>query len=142
MPGMLRIDITPIDSGRAMVFRNDSLYIFRNGTLARALPYVHPLMVLGSDIYSLPPARTLDKLRTLRFDLSKLSRATWNDRAVYVVGAATGDTTSAQFWVDRERLQVAAHHPPPRPIRGRLLGLYGRPPRLARDGNASLAADR
>ena len=106
MPGMLRIDVAPLDSGRAMVFRNDSLYVFRNGALTRSLPYVHPLMVLGSDIYALPPARTLEKLKSLGFDLSKLAKGTWNDRPAYIVGAAAGDTTSPQFWVDRERLQV------------------------------------
>ena len=106
MPGMLRIDIAPLDSGRAMIFRNDSLYLFRNAKLTRSLPYVHPLMVLGSDIYTLSPDATMGKLRTLGFDLARLSTGTWKERPVYIVGARAGDTLSAQFWVDRERLNV------------------------------------
>ena len=107
MPGMLRIDIAPIDSGRAMIFRNDSLYLFRNGALERSLSYVHPLMVLGSDVYTLPPERTIAKLRTLKIDLARMTTGRWNDRPVYIVGASTtADTASPQFWVDRERLQT------------------------------------
>jgi hypothetical protein len=36
--------------------------------------------------------------------MSKLSRSTWDGRPVFVVGAASGDTLSKQFWVDAERL--------------------------------------
>lgn len=104
IPGMLRIDIAPLDSGKAIIFRNDSLYIFQRGQMARSRSFVHPLMVLGFDVYADPPEQTAEKLRGLSFDLSKIREDVWQGRPAYVVGAAAGDTTSAQFWVDRERL--------------------------------------
>jgi hypothetical protein len=103
-PGMLRIDIAPLDSGRTLLFRRDSLYAFRHGKLAGAQPFVHPLMILGFDVYFDPPAVTAAKLQALHFDLTKVHEESWQGRPAIVVGALAGDTTSTQFWVDRERL--------------------------------------
>jgi hypothetical protein len=104
IPGQLRIDIAPLDSGHTILFRADSLYVFGGGQLRRSRAFVHPLMVLGFDIYRDPAERTVAKLKQLGFDLSKIREDTWDGRPAYVVGAAAGDTTSRQFWVDRERL--------------------------------------
>jgi hypothetical protein len=104
IPGYLRIDIAPLDSMNAIIFREDSLYVFRGGHPVPARAYVHPLMVLGFDVYADSPEKTIEKLHGLQFDLSKLREDQWQGRAVYVVGADAGDTTSAQFWVDKERL--------------------------------------
>lgn len=104
IPGMLRIDIAPVDSGKMILFRNDSIYQFSGGALKASQPFVHPLMVLGFDVYRDPVDRTVSRLEGLGFDLSKLREDQWQGRAVYVVGAAAGDTTSRQFWIDKERL--------------------------------------
>lgn len=104
LPGKLRIDIAPLDSGKTLLFRNDSLYVFDRKTLKASHPLVHPLMVLGFDVYQAPVKETAQKLRGLKFDLSKLHQTTWRGRPTYVVGAEPGDTTSPQFWIDAERL--------------------------------------
>ena len=104
LPGKLRIDIAPLDSGKTLLFRNDSLYVFEQRVLKSSQPFVHPLMVLGFDVYQAPVAETVRKLRDLNFDLSKLHQTTWQGRPTYVVGAEAGDTTSPQFWIDAERL--------------------------------------
>ncbi|MEO8089680.1 MAG: hypothetical protein ABI703_05230 [Gemmatimonadales bacterium] len=104
LPGKLRIDIAPLDSGKTLLFRNDSLYVFDQKALKASQPLVHPLMVLGFDVYQAPVKETAQKLRALKFDLSKLHQTTWRGRPTYVVGAAPGDTTSPQFWIDAERL--------------------------------------
>lgn len=104
LPGKLRIDIAPLDSGKTLLFRNDSLYVFDQKKLKASRPLVHPLMVLGFDVYQAPVKETAAKLRALKFDLSKVHETTWRGRPTYVVGAAPGDTTSPQFWIDAERL--------------------------------------
>ena len=104
VPGKLRIDFLPADSGGGVLFRGDSEYVFAHDTLARALPFVHPLMVLGFDVYVEPAETTLAKLQRLGFDLSVVHEDRWEGRPVYVVGAAAGDARRLQFWVDRERL--------------------------------------
>ncbi len=104
IPGILRIDIAPIDSGKTILFRNDSIYQFDGGALKASQPFVHPLMVLGFDVYLDPVERTLQRLKSLGFDLSTIREDSWQGRPVYVVGAAKGDTATKQFWIDRERL--------------------------------------
>jgi hypothetical protein len=104
MPGLLRIDIAPLDSGKAIIFRNDSLFILNGGKIQASRPMIHPLLVLGFDVYVSPVENTLEKLKALKFDLTKLHTDTWQGRPVYVVGADAGDTTTSQFWVDQENL--------------------------------------
>jgi hypothetical protein len=104
LPGKLRIDIAPLDSMNTLLFRNDTLYQFSQGKLKESKPLVHPLMVLGFDVYGAPVAQTVRKLKDLKFDLSKLHERSWEGRRTYVVGAQRGDTVSPQFWIDAERL--------------------------------------
>ena len=104
VPGSLRIDFTPVKDGNGILFTNNQIYIFKNGKVESNRPYVHPLMVLGFDIYRLPPAEVIEKLKGLKFDLSILREDTWQGRPVYVVGARAGDLHSAQFWIDQKNL--------------------------------------
>jgi hypothetical protein len=104
LPGKLRIDVSPLDSMKTLLFRNDSLYEFEQGKVKDSAAFVHPLMVLGFDVYGDPVAKTVARLQGLNFDLSKLHRTTWLGRPTYVVGAEPGDTASPQFWIDGERL--------------------------------------
>jgi hypothetical protein len=99
-PGKLRIEFEPADSGNGVLFANDSIYPFRHDTLGTARPFVHPLLVLGFDVYMQPVERTMAQLRQAPrvFDLSVLSEGTWQGRPVWIVG------TKGQFWVDKERL--------------------------------------
>jgi hypothetical protein len=107
MPGRLRIDVAPVGEGRVLLFRSDSLYVVQGGQGAAPAPprpLVHGLLLMGFDVYHQPPEETLAKLAGLGVDLSSVHETTWQDRAVWVIGAAAGDETSNQFWVDRERL--------------------------------------
>jgi len=102
-PGRLRID-TNLETRSGAMYAHDSVYSFADGKLARVDSGFNDLLVLGFDVYTQPAARTDSILRRLGFDLSKVHVAAWRGDSVYVVGAARGDTTTKQFWVDRERL--------------------------------------
>lgn len=104
LPGKLRIDVAPVSQGKMTLFRNDSIYSFDKGELVRSGPFVHPLLVLGFDVYADPPAETAEKLRALGIDLDVMHVDSWQGRPAYVVGAAAGDTLTHQFWIDAERL--------------------------------------
>ena len=104
VPGSLRIDFTPIKDGNGILFTNNQIYSFKNGKVDTSRPFVHPLMVLGFDIYKLPMTSVMDLLKGLKFDLSVLREDTWQGRGVYVVGAKQGDLHSAQFWIDQQQL--------------------------------------
>lgn len=102
IPGRLRIDTDTLGGG--VIYARDSIFAFQNGRLARADTGMNPLMVLGFDVYGQDAARSATVLRHLGYDLTKLGEGTWKGRPVWIVGAAPGDTTTAQFWVDKERL--------------------------------------
>ena len=102
-PGRLRID-TDTANRSGVIYSGDSLYRFTNGKLAAASADKNPLLILGFDIYAQAVTRSVEVLRGEGFDLSKVSRGTWEGRPVFIVGAAAGDTLSKQFWIDAERL--------------------------------------
>lgn len=104
IPGKLRIDIAPIDSGNTFMYVGDSVYVFRGGKRVQAAKDRNLLMTLGFDVYGQSPDTSLAQLRAQNIDLSKVHETTWQGRPVWVVGAAAGDSTSNQFWVDRDRL--------------------------------------
>jgi hypothetical protein len=104
IPGRLRIDTDSVHKGTGVLFRSDSVYQFDRGRLIASTPGVNDLLVLGFDIYGQPVERTLTVLRGRGIDVTKFHDRTWQNRPVWVVGAVAGDTTSKQFWVDKERL--------------------------------------
>jgi hypothetical protein len=104
VPGSLRIDIMPITDGNGILFTNGQLYSFKGGKVENSRPFVHPLLILGFDIYRLPQAEVIETLRGLKFDLSILREDTWQGQPVYVVGAKPGDLHSPQFWIDQKNL--------------------------------------
>ena len=104
LPGKLRIDIAPLEGKNTLLFRNDSIYDFKNGALVKSDRLIHPLMVLGFDVYAQPVETTIKQLQSLGFDLTRLHESTWQGRPAYVVGAAAGDSVTRQFWIDKERL--------------------------------------
>jgi len=104
LPGKLRIDIGENTSGNVLLFRNDSIYVYNDGTQVNARPTFHPLLILGFDVYFLPTEEAVSKLDSLGFDLTKIHESTWQDRPVYVIGSDTDDEPSNQFWIDKERL--------------------------------------
>lgn len=104
VPGSLRIDFTPVKDGNGILFTDNKIYVFKNGKVDTNRPFVHPLMILGFDIYRVSQADALEKLKGLKFDLSILREDMWQGRSVYVVGARQGDLHSSQFWIDKNNL--------------------------------------
>src|SRR5438552_5740053 len=94
VPGSLRIDFTPTKDGNGILFTNSQIYVFKNGKVDSNRPFVHPLMILGFDIYRLPQAEVMEKLKGLKFDFSVFREDTWQGRSAYVIGAKAGDLHS------------------------------------------------
>jgi hypothetical protein len=103
VPRRLRIEILPADAKNGILFRDNRQYSFNNGRMQEQ-PLVHPLLLLSADIYALPVDTTLAGIAATHIDTTQLHESTWEGRRAYVVGAAQGDTTTSQFWVDAERM--------------------------------------
>lgn len=104
IPGRLRIDIAPVDSGNAALYVGDSIYVFRGGQARPPRADRNLLMTLGFDVYGQPAATTLSQLRAEGIDLAKIRSDSWQGKPVWVVGADKGDSVSNQFWVEKGRL--------------------------------------
>lgn len=103
-PGQLRIDMGEPSRGNGVLYRNDSTYQLQGGRVTARRRERNPLMVLGFDVYTQAAYRTADQLRQEGVNLSVLHTDTLDGRRMWVVGAAKGDTTTNQFWVDTDRL--------------------------------------
>ncbi len=68
LPGRLRVVIGEAGAGNGMLFVNDHLRIFRDGKMAAERDYIHPLLVLGFDVYLQPAETTMQQLKDLHFD--------------------------------------------------------------------------
>jgi hypothetical protein len=104
LPGQLRIDVAPLADRHTLIFQRDSVYQFQQGQPVGSAAMVHPLQLLGFDIYLQDPDVTIRKLRFLGFDLSQLREDSWQGRRYWIVGALVGDSLSREFWVEQERL--------------------------------------
>lgn len=103
-PGKLRIDIAPLEKNQGIIFADGKLYSFRDGKLANSRPFVHPLLVLGFDVYTQPAATTIAQLKGLGIDTAVIHEANWQGEPAYVVGAKQGDMSTQQFWVRKKDL--------------------------------------
>lgn len=106
-PQNLQIRFNGFETGNGILFRNDSVYHFTDGKLSRKEERVHHLLLLGFDVYFLPPSETLKKLKDLGFDLNKSFEKNTAAGTVYVVGTNDPeDSTSSQFWINKEKLYL------------------------------------
>jgi len=103
-PGKLRIDIEPVDKGNGILFADGVLYQFRDGKMAGKRPFVHPLLVLGFDVYMQPVETTVSQIKGMGIDMSVIHEDQWQGQAVYVVGAKKGELNVPQFWVSKKDL--------------------------------------
>lgn len=103
-PGLTRIDVAPAVTGRALLYRHDSLYEFGKGRLRFGGPGGQPLFALLHDLHTDRPEKTIAMLKRYAFDLRKTHERTWDGERVIVVGALAGDTVSNQFWLEKKRM--------------------------------------
>ncbi|MBX3281690.1 MAG: hypothetical protein KF756_04355 [Acidobacteria bacterium] len=104
VPGYLRIDFAPTEKGDGILFAAGKVFSFKDGKTKGGRDFVHPLMVVGFDVYAQPVETTIAEVKKMGIDLSKLHTEKWQGRDVYVVGADKGDVRSPQLWVDKKRL--------------------------------------
>jgi hypothetical protein len=104
LPGRLAIVIGDAKAGNGMLFINNRLSVFRDGKMTDERDFIHPLLVLGFDVYTQPASTTEQHLKDSHFDMSTMHEETLNGRPMYVVGAKQGDLMTLQFWIDKERL--------------------------------------
>jgi outer membrane lipoprotein-sorting protein len=104
LPGRLRIDFGDPKAGNGALFVSDHQYVYKSMKLVNDKPRIHPLLVMGFDVYAQPVDKTIQQLKDLHIDLTALHEERWQGRPTIVIGAKAGDLRSPQFWIDKERL--------------------------------------
>ena len=102
VPGKLRIDFADSKTGDGILFADGKLVSFKDGKAGPARPFVHPLLVLGFDVYGQPATTTIAQVKGLGIDMSVVHEEQWQGETVYVVGAKQGDLNTPQFWVTKK----------------------------------------
>lgn len=124
----LRIDFGNPADGNGAIYTPDSLIAVRQGKVVRAVGYGNPFLPLIMGVYLQPVTETARQLALYSINLDRVSDGQWEGRRVYVVGAANAaDSTSPQFWIDRERLvlvRMLVPFAPGRPVSEARLGGY------------------
>lgn len=96
-PGNLIIKFNDPDNGTGILFINDSIFSYRDGTLESVRYYLHDLVVLGLDINTVLPETTAERALKCNYDLNRLAEGQCMGRDAWIVG----DTLSTCFWVDK-----------------------------------------
>ena len=106
LPGLLRIDFGKPDSGNAVIFRDDSSYVFRRFRKVAVRPYDGDLMLMLGDMYFYSVDSVMRQFQTYGYDLTKCHEDTWNGQGVYVLGASRGEDSVNQVWVEKTHYTV------------------------------------
>lgn len=104
LPGKLAIRFDTKDSNNGILFNDGIQYGYVDGAMIQEAERVHELLVLGFDVYHQSPDVTATQLSSLGFDLEQMYEDEWQGRPVYVIGVSEQDSTTPQFWIDKERL--------------------------------------
>jgi hypothetical protein len=116
----LRIDAGSLADGNGSISTADSTWIVRAGKLTRTDTTGNPFIPLIENVYLQPVTVTLKQLEPLQVDMSRVVDVSWEGRPAWAVGAmSASDTTSPQFWIDKDRLvlvRMLLRFAPTRPL--------------------------
>lgn len=101
-PGDFRIDFGNPDSGNAVIFKNDSSYLFRKSQKAVVRPDNDDLLFLLGGMYFYPFDEVAAKMKSFGYDLDKFHEDTWKGKPVYVIGAFNNQDSINQIWIEKE----------------------------------------
>lgn len=92
----LTIKFDSILSGNGYIFKNDSIYVFKDGIAVGKRKRVHDILELGFNVYKQPVAETIAKLKKADLDFSYLEQ---NDD-YYIIG----NPDIKRVWIEKKRL--------------------------------------
>lgn len=102
-PARMRIDNLPAGSGSGAIHVDGRAISFVSGRRVAAVSERNPLLLLGFSVFRQPAAASLAALAALGVRTSVIAEGSHGGVPVWIIGAAPGDTTSNQVWVDGRR---------------------------------------
>jgi hypothetical protein len=108
-PVLFRMDFGDTTSGNFAIYRSDSVYRYKDKKQVRAAADVNDLIFLLGGMYFYPYDLAVKRFSEIDIDLSKSYTTQMNGRGVYVLGANSDTDTTAQVWIEKERLILLRH---------------------------------
>jgi outer membrane lipoprotein-sorting protein len=106
LPGKMRVEALPTSKRTGSVRDRQRLAVFERGRRVTRLSRVDLSTLLVYDVFAQSADTTIMWLDSARVRFGIARRDELDGRDVWVVGAESGDTLSAQFWVDARRWLV------------------------------------
>ena len=106
LPGRHRVAMVPESRASGTVRDRQRVSVFDRGRRVASRRQVDLAALLAYDLFAQSIDTTIMWLDSARVRFGLLRLAEWNGRKVWVVGAAEGDSSSAQFWVDAQRWRL------------------------------------
>ena len=106
VPGRFKLTRLPTNARTGQVRDRQRLAIFERGRRVAMVSRVDLAQLLVYDVFTQPLDSTIMWLDSARVRFALAHRDELDGRSVWVVGAADGDLTSPQFWVDDEQWRV------------------------------------
>lgn len=101
-PNDFRIDFGNPDSGNAVIYKNDSSYLFRRGHKVNVRPDANDLLFLLGGMYFYGFDEVTAKMKSFGYNLGKFHEDTWKGKDVYVIGAGKGEDSANQLWIEKQ----------------------------------------
>lgn len=101
-PNLFRMDFGDRKSLNRNLFRNDSIYVLRNGELVHRGKEIQEFMILEGATYAVSVDSTLTMLKDIGLNTDYFYTIINKGRKTFVIGAQRGDSISPQIWVDAE----------------------------------------
>lgn len=96
-PGYFRIDRN-ISAGEYTIYRNDSTYHFKQGSLVTSLAAPATHLLFKGGLYFMSLDETMDKLVKYNYNVEAFRKDTFMNEPVYVIGDSTN-----QFWLHADQ---------------------------------------
>jgi hypothetical protein len=105
-PDKFRIQYGKKENGRYIVFKNDSVFNFKNHELHRSGRDTNTLLLLLGGMFYRELNDVFHRLEKADYNMDKISTQKWNEQDVYVIGTDKADFNSNQIWVDKTSLRI------------------------------------
>ncbi len=104
-PGQIRVDKRDVSPSNTTLVTEGQLHVFHDGVQVHKAPMIHPLLLLGFDVYVQSPEESLLQLKSLKFDTTLFCESEWNGEAVYIIGSDDPELQSKnQAWIAKDTL--------------------------------------
>ena len=105
-PGKFRIDFGDPDSANAVIFKDDSSYLFRRFQLVRIDANNDDLLFLLGGLYFYSFDSVMAKINSYGYDLDRFHEDVWKGQPVYVIGADNNTDSVNQLWIEKENYSL------------------------------------